>query len=249
MMSSRAQKLTDMGYVLHTRKYRNTSMIVEAFTRENGRLSLVAKGARQSRSPMYSVLQPFSPLHMVWGGAGEMGSLYTAELAGEVGRLKHDAIYCGLYVNELLVRLLHRHDPHPELYDVYGRCLANIINGVDVEVYLRYFEADLLESMGYGLNLQAVVDSGESVREDQIYSYIVEQGSVPANEYDTGSLKIHGSTLIALGARQLTDKQARKEAKHLLRTVIDYYLDGRSLKTRELVQKRTKQIPATAEND
>lgn len=248
-MSSRANRFSDQAFVLHSRKYRNTSLIVEAFTREHGRIGLVAKGARQGKSPLYSVLQPFSLLFLSWGGHGELTTLYTAELAGNAIQLKNDTVYSGLYLNELLMRLLHKHDAHPELFHAYERCVTDISSHPNTDLYLRYFEADMLESLGYGLNLISDAHSGEPVREDREYAYLVEQGPILSDTDSGQSLRISGAALLGLQARDLSDMRSRKQAKFLLRAVLDFYLGDTPLKTRELVKLRSKLHASTTEND
>jgi len=222
---------------------------VEAFTREHGRIGLVAKGARQGKSPLYSVLQPFSLLFISWGGHGDLATLYTAELAGTANQLKNDTVYSGLYLNELLMRLLHKHDPHPELFDAYQSCVTDIGSNINTDLYLRYFEAEMLENLGYALNLTYEARSGDLVREDMQYAYLIEQGPVLSDSDSGQSLQIDGAALLALQQRNLSDMQSRKQAKLLLRAVLDYYLGDRPLKTRELVQQRSRLNPSTTEND
>lgn len=246
-MSTRSARNNDQAFVLHSINYRNSSLIVDMFTREFGRLSMVAKGARQDKSGLYSVLQPFIPLYVGWGGKGEMSTLYTAETQGSYRPLLRDAIYSGFYLNELLVRLLHKHDSHPLLFDSYKQCLNDIqLYGVS-DANLRYFEIELLEQLGYGINLELDTESGDPVCEDAVYNYIIEYG--PRLGHDADSLCIKGKTLIQMQQRNLNDPVTRKEAKLLLRTILEHYLGHKPLKTRELVQPRSKQNASTMAGD
>ena len=235
--------------MLHSRGYRNTSLIVDVLTREFGRLSMVAKGARQNKSPFYSVLQPFIPLYIGWGGNGEMPTLYTAEIQGVPDRLLNDEIYSGFYLNELLIRLLHKHDPHPELFDAYKHCLKEIRQNVDVDISLRYFEIDLLEQLGYGINLEFDAETGEQVRTESSYSYLLEHGPRLHKGLEDNHITVLGKTLLQMQDRNLTEPSTRKEAKFLLRLILDHYLGHKPLKTRELVRSRSKMNESTITND
>jgi len=235
--------------VLHTRSFRNTSLIVEVFTREHGRLSMVARGARQNKSGFYSVLQPFIHLFMEWGGNGEMSTLYTAENQGSPDRLLNDKIYSGFYLNELLIRLLHKHDPHPNLFDAYKNCLMEIRQNDDVDISLRYFEIDLLEQLGYGINLEFDAETGEHVHSELHYSYLLEHGPRLHTGIVDNSVTVTGKTLQQMQERNLTEPTTRKQAKMLLRSILDHYLGHKPLKTRELVQSRSKMSTSTISSD
>jgi DNA repair protein RecO (recombination protein O) len=248
-MNTKSARNSDQAFVLHTRSFRNSSLIVEVFAREYGRLSMVARGARQSKSGFYSVLQPFIHLYMEWGGNGEMPTLYAAEIQESTDRLLNDKIYSGFYLNELLIRLLHKHDPHPVLFDAYKHCLREIRLNEDVDISLRYFEIDLLEQLGYGINLEFDAETGEHVRSELHYSYLLEHGPRLHAGIENDSVTVTGKTLQQMQERNLTEISSRKQAKILLRTILDHYLGHKPLKTRELVQSRSKLSASTITHD
>src|SRR5215472_17488080 len=142
------------AYVLHQRPFRDTSLIVEAFARDYGRLTLFAHGARGPRS-RFTALQPFRPLLLSWSGRGEAPALAAAESAEAPPALAATQLLSGFYLNELLLKLLTRGDPHPELFDLYEATLAELRSAATAEAALRLFEARLLGFIGYGLNLAA----------------------------------------------------------------------------------------------
>src|SRR5262245_18854433 len=128
------------GYVLHTYPYKETSLIVEAFTRRYGRVALLARGARRPRSAMRGVLLSFHPLRLGWSGSADLANLMNAEWAGGMPLLGGRGLMCGFYVNELLLRLLPRDDPHEALFDAYGDTLGNLAARSDASGVLRGFE-------------------------------------------------------------------------------------------------------------
>ncbi|MDF9391602.1 MULTISPECIES: DNA repair protein RecO [Methylococcus] len=223
--------LLDRAYMLHRRDYRETSLLLELFTLRHGRIGVIAKGARRGRQGFATILQPFVPLLASWSGRGELANLSHAEAAGTGVRLQHTALFCGFYLNELLVKLLPPHDPYPELFSAYRDGLKTLAAGEDLESALRIFELSLLESIGYGLQLRVEAESGEAIRPERLYSYRIDAGPVPAGD-EAGA--VHGTTLLALHDRRFPSSQTRTEAKHLMRRIIAHYLDGRTLKSREL---------------
>lgn len=236
---SGAHRFQDQAYVLHSRAYRNTSLIVEVLTREHGRLSLVAKGAKRGNSPLAGKLQPYQLLFLEWGGQNELQTLYKAETHTRSHKpLAGDALYHGFYLNELLMRLLHRHDAHPELFDDYAVCLQSLVQSDYKDVPLRYFELQLLESLGYAVNLLQDVRNDKAVSPDRVYYYIIEQGPIADEGSEMDALRVSGETLQALAVHNLSQDRHRNEAKLLMRSVLDHYLGDRPLKARELMQSR-----------
>ncbi|HEY9197944.1 MAG TPA: DNA repair protein RecO [Gammaproteobacteria bacterium] len=224
------------GYILHQRAYRDTSLLLEVFTREHGRLGLVARGARAPRSRIRGLLQPFQPLLLSWSGKGDLGTLAGVETAGEPGgatpRLSGATLYSGFYLNELLIRLLQRHDPHPELFVAYDAALRGLCDAPQRP--LRIFEKHLLETLGYGLLLDHEADSGEPVNADAEYRYALEAGPQRCTAVVAQGLKLSGRSLLSLAAEDLSDAQSLADSKRLLRAALDLYLGDRGLKTREV---------------
>src|SRR5690349_4775034 len=139
-MQSRRRADHEAGFVVHTYPYKETSLIVEAFTRRFGRVALLARGARRPRSAMRGVLLSFHPLQLSWSASAELGNLIRAEWAGALRPLRGRALMCGFYLNELLLRLLPREDPHEGLFEAYDRALADLAGGTDIAAVLRRFE-------------------------------------------------------------------------------------------------------------
>lgn len=221
------------AYVLHGRAYRETSMLLEVFSREHGRVGLVARGARSGRSRLRGVLRPFLPLLLSWSGRGELGTLTGAEPDGPV-RLAGGAMLAGgFYLNELLIRLLARNDPHPELYRVYDRTLFGLGTSAGAAAALRVFEKRLLAELGYALVLERESD-GTPVRPGRLYHYHLEEGPVAVSRIHGDMLGIHGESLLGLARERLTDARALSEAKRLNRAALGRYLGGRPLRSRDL---------------
>lgn len=221
------------AYVLHTRPYRETSMLVEVFAREHGRVGLVARGARSGRSRLRGVLRPFLPLLVSWTGRGELGTLTGAEADGRA-RLAGGAMLAGgFYLNELLIRLLARHDPHAALYDAYDRTLWRMAAPASAEPALRLFEKHLLAELGYALVLEREA-GGAPVRADRWYHYHLENGPVAVERPAEGMLSVRGATLLAMAREDFSDPRVLTEAKRLNRAALSRYLGGRALRSREL---------------
>lgn len=237
VMTETSTKMNAAGFVLHARAYRNTSLILDIFSREQGRLGLVAKGARTPKSAFYGVLQPFAPLYIQSGGNGELGVLYKAEPLSTSLLSQGEQLYSGLYLNELLIRLLHRHDPHPELYDSYHETLQSLANTDMPDVVLRYFEMQLLEELGYGLNLIHQDLNGSMVKPDEMYLYQIDRGPIATQSDVNNNFVVPGSVLLALHERKLTNPEHRQHAKRLMRMVLDYYLGQKPIKSRELYRQ------------
>lgn len=238
--TQKSSTFEDKAYVLHTRPYKNTSMLAEVFCREHGRLSFVVKGAKRSESTMYGIIQAFNSLYVVWGGRGELKNLYSAETVAPRVRLTGDVLYAGFYVNELIMYLLHKHEAHPELFDFYQRCLVGLSENQDMESVLRYFELDLLNELGYGVNMLYDGYSGEQINPDKIYQYDFEHGVSEYRGDDNATLAVSGDTLLALAGHELQTAAQKKQAKHLLRRILEYYLEGRPIRSREILQQKNK---------
>ena len=219
------------GYILHHRPYRDTSLLLEVFTPEHGRLGLVARGARAPRSRSRALLQPFQPLLLSWSARAELGTLHAVEADGAARLLHGTALYSGFYLNELLMRLLQRLDAHPELYRAYTEALQSLQS--EAQRPLRLFEKRLLEALGYGLLLDQEA-GGAPLRAEAQYSYELESGPVPADVTSGGGLHMSGRSLLSLAAEDLSDPQSLADAKRLMRAALGLYLGERGLKTREI---------------
>lgn len=231
------------AFVLHQRPYRESSLLLEVFAVEVGRVGLIAKGARRPRSPYRARLGLFKALLLSWRGRGELGVLTGAEPDGPALLVPPAAIASGLYVNELLVRMLHRHDPHPELFVQYRLTLEALAEaGRPLEQTLRVFEKRLLEAVGYGLTLDREAGSGAALQAEQEYRYVTDYGPVAAGSGGAG-VRVRGATLLALAAEGTLSVPALKEAKSLMRTVINAHLEGRPLWSRAIFPPRVRAAP------
>lgn len=221
------------AFVLHRRDYQNSSLLLELFTPTEGRLPAISRGAKSGRSTKAILLQPFSPLRISLSGRGEVKSLTDVEHDGHPFQLTGDRIFCGFYLNELVMRLIERGDPYPSLYLHYCENLARLASEEAMDQILREFEIELLTELGYGLLLDHTADTGDPVESDLLYDYFVEHGPI-LSQSDKPGFKIHGRTLISLQQRESLDKQSANEAKRLMRFVLSHYLGDKPLKSREL---------------
>ncbi|MGB6306798.1 MAG: DNA repair protein RecO [Steroidobacteraceae bacterium] len=219
------------AYVLHQYAYRDTSRIVEAFTGEYGRLTLFARGANGSKSTLRGVLRPFQRMLVSWSGKGEACQLVAAEIDGPATRLAADRLMSGFYLNELLMKLTERCDPHPEIFSSYASCVQALCDGEIEEPALRRFEKRLLGDLGYGLELARTGD-GAPVDRDGYYRFAPQSGLQRCVADAPGA--VWGRSLADLQAESFGDARSLRDAKRLLRTAIDGCLDGRSLKSREV---------------
>lgn len=239
-MSSPAESELEPCFVLHSRAYRESSLLLEIFSRQQGRVGLVARGARSARSRWRNVLQPFRPLLLSWKQRGELGNLVEAEQVAALPLQAGDAWFCGLYVNELLVRALHRGDPHPELFDAYRLLMQQLAGQDEPQARLRSFEKQLLESIGFALVLDFEPSSGAVVEPEGWYRYHPESGprreTAAANSADGNPPQlISGAALLALESGRI-EPQHLGELKWLMRRVLRYHLGDKPLVSQTLFQ-------------
>jgi DNA repair protein RecO (recombination protein O) len=223
------------AFVLHTYPFRETSLIVEAFTGQYGRIAWVARGARRAGSAMRGLLLPFQPMAAGWGGRGELRTLHKVEWIGGLPPLSATPLLCGLYVNELLLRLLRREDPHEQLFEDYARVLVELSGGSGLSATLRRFERALLAGIGYGLVLDRDASSGAAIDPGARYVYQVGIGPVPADG-DREGIELAGQTLIDMALDRYADAQSLQESKLLTRHVLAHYLGDQPLHTRDLLR-------------
>ena len=206
--------------------------MLDVFTEDYGRLSLVARGMRQNKRRHNNPLQLFQPLWVNWFGRGDLLTISKIETTSAPYWLQGHAALCGLYINELLVRLLTQQQEEPMVFDAYQKALDGLQQAEKAEQVLRLFEKRLLEALGYGLDLNN--DSqGEPVSDEQHYSYQPELGLQPCLANDRKRI-ISGASLSQLQQEKLSDPVSLNETKHLMRLIINYHLDGKPLKSRQL---------------
>lgn len=232
------------AYLLHQRPYRNTSALVDLFTPDFGRFTLVAKGIRVKKSKLVGLVQPFRPLYISWVSKGDLGTLHQVEARGLPLSLTGGQLLCGFYLNELLMRLLQRHDASPELFSHYEaaiQCLHELPQNHELpqlplarERLLRIFEKNLLLELGYGLLLGYDAESGEAIQPGVKYHYYLEKGPVRAMSGESRGLQLSGQSLLDLAEESLTDPGSLRECKRLMRDVLALYLGAKPLHSREL---------------
>lgn len=223
------------AYVLHHRPYRDTSRIVDLFTRDHGRITVFARGVR-GKSGLAAALQAFQPILVSYSGKGEAGQLTAAELVGEPSNLPAARLLSGFYLNELLLKLLHLHDPQGEIFDTYNATLQDLKIGGDELLALRLFEKRLLQCLGFGLSLQNEAESGAPIEVQRCYRYVLELGPLPVEMSANAAKGVYsGASLLALASEVLVEAQHKTEVRHLLRSVLDHVLDGRSLRSRAIL--------------
>lgn len=225
------------GYVLHSYPYQETSLIVELFTREFGRIGVVAKGAKRAHSPLRSVLMPFHALTLDWSGKSELKTLRSAEWRGAFRLLQGRALMCGFYLNELLLKLLHRDDPHDALFGTYEHTLQALLAGTDHAATLRQFEKRLLRELGYALILDHDTESQRALSPDKHYQYVIDRGPVSVSAVREGGsrLELLGQTLIDMNNDCYSSPVTQQQSKVLMRTLIGHYLGNQTLHSRQLL--------------
>ena len=220
-------------FVLHRRAWRDTSLILEMFCIDHGRLAAVGRGARAPRSKMFGLTEPFRQLDASWSRRGELATLTGLEPAGAALRLRGRGLLCGLYANELLLRLLPREAPEPEVFDAYRQLLPQLAEGKLQAPALRAFELVLLDAVGVLPDFGSCAGSGEPVRAGMRYR--VEPGT-GVHICPPGRRGMDGELLLALAARQPLPAAALPEVRALMRELIEHQLDGRALSTPALLR-------------
>ncbi|OGA47411.1 MAG: DNA repair protein RecO [Betaproteobacteria bacterium RIFCSPLOWO2_12_FULL_62_13] len=225
------------AFVLHSYPFRETSLIIQTFTSDLGRVALVARGARRPKSALRGVLLAFQPLLLSWSGRTELRTLHKAEWQGGHAPLKGLAVICGFYLNELLLKLLPRDDPHERLFVVYRETLEALGSGTEHAATLRRFEKSLLQELGYGLMLDRDAESGTPIAAEARYTYVIDRG--PVVHHDDGSqngVELSGQTLIDLQSDNYANAVTQQQSKTLMRALINHCLGDQTLHTRQLLR-------------
>jgi DNA repair protein RecO (recombination protein O) len=247
-MQTKRRAEHEAGFVLHTYPYKETSLIVEAFTRRFGRVALLARGARRPRSSMRGVLLSFYPLRLAWSASAELCTLMSAEWAGGYSDgmrpLSGRGLMCGFYVNELVLRLLPRDDPHEALFDIYHRSLDELSTATEQGPVLRAFEKRLLGELGYAPLLEHDAAS-RPIEPQRTYVYEPDRGPMPANGAPAGdragngggNVTVSGQTLLDVARDDYGRPETRDEARSLMRALIGQRLHGQVLHTRTVLME------------
>ncbi len=221
----------EAAFVLHSRPWRETSLIVDVLSRHHGRQGVVARGARRQTSGLKARLIPFQPLTLSWFGKGQLRTLHAAEWQGGGLMLRGHALMCGFYLNELLLRLLPEGDAHETLFDLYVATLDALNSQTDVEPILRRFELDLLSELGYAQPLGHLAGGG-ALEPPRRYAYLIGEGVAPLSGSEPG---YRGKTLLDLAHGDLSDPATLAEGKLLMRELLAHYLGDKPLATRKLL--------------
>lgn len=222
------------AYVLHRRPYRETSLLVDVFALNAGRVTLVARGGNSAKSPLKAQLQPFQPLLVDWQGRSDLKTLIQTEVRHGPQLHRPQALYCGLYINELLTRALPVGDPQPHLFAAYIETLSALSETQDIEPVLRRFERAFAEAAGFGFQWATATDTGLRVEPAGVYGYDPERGIVSATGTDVRLRGLPGDILLALDAGDLETPACRRLAKRVMRTLVDHLMQGRPLHSRNL---------------
>lgn len=224
------------AFILHSKKYRESSLILDVLTEDFGRIALLAKGSRKPKAQTAALLQPFIPLRISFTGRGELKILTHSEALQPYNCLQGVAVYCGFYVNELVQHFLHTHDPHPQVFSDYSRCLLTLAENNRAELALRSFEINLLRHAGYGLQLEYAIDTGLPLEAGKRYGFYADRGA-----YEDRNGPFSGATLLAVQANELA-KAALPETKKLMRCVLGHYMP-KPLKSRIFMAQLIKELP------
>jgi len=223
--------------VLHSYPFRETSLVVETFTRNFGRVGLVARGARRPKSALRGLMMAFQPLLLSWAGKSELRTLHKAEWQGGIPQLQGLGLMCGFYLNELLLKFLAREDPHDTLFDVYQNAIGALAREPEPAVVLRRFEKHLLKELGYALMLDREADSGRPIDPGKRYTYVIERGPIALERGAEAPLEISGRTLIELESDNFANAVTLAQSKLLMRFLVNHYLGNQELHTRQLLRE------------
>ncbi len=213
------------AFVLHSRPYRETSLLVDALTRDHGQVGLVARGVRKEKSRWRGVLQPLQALQIGWYGNGELVTLTAAEPGPAMPTLIGERLFAGIYLNELVLRLGRRGDDHSQTFHDYEQCLSRLGAGQSTGWTLRRFERNFLHNLGYALPLTHIADDQSNIDPDVEYDYEVEAGPRAPLSRSSG-LRLRGSSLLALAADEAPDERGLRDLRNLMRVVIRHHLGG-----------------------
>lgn len=220
------------AYVLHTRKYRDTSLILELFTEPEGRVAVVQRGARGKKKS--ATVQPFTPILVSYVGKGELKTLTRID-AGNMQALSGDRLLMGMYANELLVRLLGKFEPSARLFQAYQQLLVCLSVSEDYQVELRKFELRLLEELGYGISFAFTAGSGDLVEPDGHYRFVPDEGFHRIASATNSSFC--GEDLLAIADDEFAREGAERNARRVTRIALNHLLGDRPLQSRELFKQ------------
>jgi len=222
----------DECFLLHHRPHGETSLIVDVFTKKNGKMSFIAKGAKKPKSKFFGYLTPFTKLRITYTGRSELKTLTNIDRDfSESTNSLSKTSYSLLYINELLIRLLPKDAVHEDLFQLYESFLVKIHSGENIELTLRSFELDMLEMLGYGLDFENEIDKNQSIDVNKNYSFIPERGF-----RESKNSNFSGKDIINIRMRNLSEV-SKKHLKHITQESIHFCLDGKNLSSREIFRR------------
>ena len=226
--------LAQPAFVLHSYPYKETSLVIDVFSRQYGRIALLAKGAKRAHSQLRGVLQTFQPLTLSWSGKSELQTLTAAEWVGGMRPLEKNPLLCGFYLNEIILKLLQRDDPQPLLFDEYVATINQLAHVEPVPIVLRKFELNLLKMAGVLNDLSFCIQQRATVLPETLYVVDPESGTRPALNDDAG-VKVHGKTLIDMQKENYSDATTQLQSKLLMRALLAHHLHGSQIHTRQIL--------------
>lgn len=233
-MSSVSRVQQQPAYLLHHRPFRDTSLLLDVFSRDYGKVALVARGARANKSRLKGLLRPFMPLRLSWLLRRDLGTLTGAEIDGQPRTLSGDALLSGYYINELILHFLHRHDAQSEAFSVYEQAIQLLAAAENPSPVLRNFEIELLRLLGYALNFDHDAATHDDIEADAYYEYRADQGPVRVSR-ENGPMVFKGEQLIAIREHRFGEPEVLRAASRLLRTVVAHHLGNKELKSRKVL--------------
>ena len=238
--ANRNKHQDELAFVLHSYPFRETSLLLDVYSHRHGRLTIVARGARRPKSSLRSVLMNFQPLLLSWFGKGEVRTLHSAEWQGGQPYLQATALMCGFYLNELLLNLLARDDPHDQLFDYYRATLYRLAYETDHAATLRCFEKHLLQELGYALVLDREAGSNKVIQPERSYRYAMERGAILDDGDARAGPLVLGKTMLDMAVDDYSDPTTAQQSKQLMRLLLNHHLGGKTLHTRELIKDLQK---------
>lgn len=227
---------TEPVFILHQYPYRETSLLLDTFSQTHGRFSVIARGARRPGSHLRGILMAFQPILFSWFGSGELKTLHRAEWQGGVAHLSGLPLLCGFYINELLMKLLPRDEPAQRLFSAYFQSISRLARlerpQASIEPILREFELQLLDALGYGINLQYEHHSGHAIKSEEQYTFQAGAGFIP---HRMGTPAVDGQTLLDLAQGDFSRAQTLQQSKWLMRQALAHELNGAVLHTRQIL--------------
>ncbi|MEL7310650.1 MAG: DNA repair protein RecO [Pseudomonadota bacterium] len=238
------------AWVLHRRDFRDSSQIVELLTAEHGRVSVVAKGIKRPKSRLRGLLQPFRLLRVSWVAKRELGTLTDVDAeSSPPTALSGDALLAGYYVSELCLKLTHKHDPHPELFDLYGQVIEALRSSASVDACLRPFEDRLLRELGFGVNWSVDIETGQSVEPQYRYTMVPNSGPRRVADAALEVDSIGGDYLLQIADGDWSATETRRVGRHILARALDVQLEGKTLQTRRVLREMRNHVSPRTNNE